>query len=378
MTPRITSDPSSPCHRRLAAERIASRSLRLIAALALSLATAGCSAPHPHDTHARDFDYFVAGDPTLPRATHTQPGLALMGGGGAVDAAYRFIADHAGGGHIVILGAQDDDSVDPTLRKYSDWFMTKWGKPVSAETIIFRDRKASFDARVLATLRGADGIFLMGGDQGLYVKYWKGTPIQAILNAHVAAGRPIGGSSAGLAILGHYSYDSLDGGSLESKTALADPFDPSVTLESDFLHYPWLDHVVTDTHFSSRARLGRLIVFAARFGAVAADAFGIGVDEQTALLIDADGEGRVAEGSQGHVWLVMPREQATVLAPGRKLSIGNIRLIRLDPGGSITMGDRAAHPPYAEAVIAVSQGKLTADSIATPIFERDAVPPGED
>jgi len=367
--------------RRIADDRPITRTrahaVPLIATLSLSVALAGCTAPLPHDTHTPDFDYFVAGDPTLAHVPHTQPGLALMGGGGAVDAAFRFIDEHAGGGHIVILGAEDDGSFDPTLRKYSDWFMTKWGKPVSAETIIFHDRAASFDARVLAVLRGADGIFLMGGDQGLYVKYWKGTPVQAILNAHVAAGRPIGGSSAGLAILGHYSYDSLDGGSLESKTALADPFNPGVTLESDFLHYPWLDHVVTDTHFSSRARLGRLITFVARFGAMAPFVFGIGVDEQTALLIDADGEGRLAEGSQGHVWLVMPRDPATVLAPGRPLSIGNIRLIRLDPGGGITMGDRAVHPPYAAAVIAVSQGKLNADSIATPIFERDAVPPGE-
>jgi hypothetical protein len=34
---------------------------------------------------------------------------------------------------------------------------------------------------------------------------------------------PIGGSSAGLAILGHYSYTAFDGGSLESKVAFADP-----------------------------------------------------------------------------------------------------------------------------------------------------------
>lgn len=61
----------------------------------------------------KNFDYFVAGDPTLPHAAHTQFMLALMGGGGTVDAAYAAIAGHAGRGHIVILRAVADDSFDP-------------------------------------------------------------------------------------------------------------------------------------------------------------------------------------------------------------------------------------------------------------------------
>ncbi|GEM_PF-4019009 len=51
-----------------------------------------------HNYRDKNFDYFVSGDPATPRAAHTEFGLALMGGGGAVDAAYRFIATHAGGG----------------------------------------------------------------------------------------------------------------------------------------------------------------------------------------------------------------------------------------------------------------------------------------
>ncbi len=257
--------------------------------------------PNSRYSPARALSYFVSGDPALPRAAHADFTLALMGGGGIVDAAYAAIAVHGGRGHIVILRAVADDSFDPQDGDLGTTFMTAWGPVVCAETIVFHHREASFDPRVIAALRAADGIFLAGGDQGNYIRYWKGTPVQEALNAHVLAGRPIGGSSAGLAILGHYSYTRLDGESMESKTALANPYHAGVTIENDFLHLRWLECVITDTHFSKRSRLGRLIVFVARINQdhPADKVFGIGVDEKTALLVGADGVGRIAAGSAG-------------------------------------------------------------------------------
>ncbi len=348
---------------------------------ASSLATSASAAAKPHDYRDRNFDYFVSGDPRLPRARHTEFGLALMGGGGSLDSAFRFIATHAGGGHIVILRAVGDDSFDPKDGNYGAMFTKQWGPVVSAETIVFHNRDASSDPRVLTALRNADGIFLAGGDQGNYIRYWKGTPVQDLLNAHVRANRPLGGSSAGLAILGRYSYTSLDGGSMESKTALANPFDKGMTLEGDFLHCPWLDQVITDTHFSTRHRLGRLITFIARLNADEArtkaglgSVFGIGVDEKTALLIGADGIGQVADGSAGSAWIVLPQQPASVLADGQPLSFPAIRLVRLEHSGSLNLKSRAITHPAAEAIISIDQGKLTAASIATPIIEREQAP----
>ena len=332
-----------------------------------------------HNYRDKNFDYFVSGDPAAPRAAHTELGLALMGGGGAVDAAYRFIATHAGGGHILILRAVSDDSFDPTDGDIDDSFLHTWGPVTSAQTIVFHNREAAFDTRVVAALHGADGIFLAGGDQGNYLRYWKGTPVQTALNEHVAANRPIGGSSAGLAILGRYSYTCLDGNSMESKNALADPFNTSMTLESDFLHYRWMENVMTDTHFSARHRLGRLITFVARFNAdlPGAKTFGIGVDEKTAVLVGADGIGRIAAGSVGSAWLVMPQQPATTLAKGQPLSIKDVRIVRLDGGSSIDLKTRAVQHAAAEATISILHGKPTADSIASPILQRGAPLPNE-
>jgi cyanophycinase len=361
--------------------------IRLLAAVLLAgsgaAAAAADTAAEPVSKQSyRDanFDYFVSGDPDAPRAAHTERGYALMGGGGSVDAAFRFLAERAGHGHIVVLrAAAADDAYDPTDGDINADFIKRWGPVVSAQTIVFRSRTAASDPRVLAVLRGADGIFLAGGDQSRYVNYWKGTPVNAALDAHVRANRPIGGSSAGLAILGGHGYTALDGGSMESRVALADPFDAGMTLESDFLHFPGLEDLVTDTHFSARRRLGRLLAFVARLRGEAGNArvFGIGVDEKTALLIGADGSGRLAEGSAGAAWVVLPPSQVRAAQRGSALSIRDWRLVRMNGASRIDLATHAIDKPDAQATISLAGGKLTRPSIAAPILQRLVTPPDE-
>jgi cyanophycinase len=337
-------------------------------------------AQKPHSYRDKNFDYFVAGDPTLPRAAHTQFMLALMGGGGSVDAAYQAIATHAGGGHIVILRAVADDSFDPEDGDYGVSFATTWGPVTSAETITFHNRQAAYDPRVLAALRGADGIFIAGGDQGNYIRYWKGTPVQEALNAHVRADRPIGGSSAGLAILGHYSYPCLDGISLESKVALPDPFNSSVMLEKDFMHFRGLEQVITDSHFSARSRLGRSIVFLARLnqGQAKRGIFGLGIDEKTALLVDGSGRAQLAAGSAGSAWLTVLTQPAITLTPGEPLTIKGIRIVRLGPDSTLELKTHTVQQALAATEVSIDHGVPSHDSLTAAMMLRDKVPPDED
>lgn len=349
----------------------------MLAAFAGNTFAARASA-QAHDYRDSNYDYFVAGDPAAPRAAHTEFMLVLMGGGGIVDSAYAAIARHAGDGHIVILRAVSDDSFDPQDGQLGVKFATQWGPVLSAETITFHNRAAAFDPRVLAALEGADGIFIAGGDQANYIRYWKGTPVQAVLNAHVRANRPIGGSSAGLAILGHYSYTALDGGSLESRVALADPCGSAVTLESDFLHYRWLEDVITDTHFSKRSRLGRLIVFVARLGQEhPGKVYGLGVDEQSALLVGADGIGQLAQGSKGSAWVVMPQRPASTLSAGQPLSIRDVRIVRLDQDSRIDLRTRQIAHPAAQTLESINRGVAAANPLVSGMMLRSIVPPDE-
>ena len=118
-----------------------------------------------------------------------------MGGGDRHVDALRWFFEKAGRGHIVILRASQAGEIGQE-------FYREVGGIQSAETFVFFNRSAANERRILNAIRNADGIFIAGGDQARYVRFWKGTPIAAALDAHVAAGKPLAGTSAGLAMLG--------------------------------------------------------------------------------------------------------------------------------------------------------------------------------
>ncbi|MGO4408962.1 MULTISPECIES: cyanophycinase [unclassified Brevundimonas] len=297
------------------------------------------------------YSYYGIGDIDARTPGPTETGLMLMGGGDWDYRAFRWFIAKAGHGHIVILRASGDGAGGEEI--YRDI-----GGAASVQTLVFDDRKASEDPRVLAILDRADGVFLAGGDQANYVRYWKGTSVQKALNDHVARGRPIGGTSAGLAILGGAGYGAMDGGSIDSITALKDPMGPEVTMVGDFLTMPYLAHVVTDTHFSVRDRLGRLIAFVAQVRASGdPQAIGLGVDEDGALCVDADGVGRFFTASSGYAWLVQP-DGAPQVEPGKPLDYPSVRITTLGPDGEIDLKTMRITRPAFSGTASVQTGRL--------------------
>lgn len=248
------------------------------------------------------YEHYVAGKLDAETPGKVSGGLLLLGGGDRAIDAMRWFFRKAGNGHVVILRASGEGQI-------GEEFVTAPGGIVSAETFVFHDRAPATHPQILAALRDADGIFIAGGDQSNYVRFWKGTPVAAALDAHVAAGKPIAGTSAGLAMLGEALYGAMDGGSITSPEALADPFGAANTIETDFLHIALLKGVITDTHFKERERLGRLFAFLAKAQAARpADAppmIGLGVDESAAVAVDPDGLSRVyAVEPDGGAWIV--------------------------------------------------------------------------
>jgi len=57
-------------------------------------------------------------------------------------------------------------------------------------------------------IRHAEAIFFAGGDESRYVNWWRNSPVQDPVNDPVAAGKPLGETSAALAIQGEYIYTS--------------------------------------------------------------------------------------------------------------------------------------------------------------------------
>ena len=302
---------------------------------------------------AADAGHYLLGDTAAKTPGKTSPGLLLMGGGDRNFDALRWFMKKAGNGHIVVLRASQAGEI-------GEEFFNEVGGIKSVETFVFNDREASTDPKILAALKRADGIFLAGGDQSRYVRYWRGTPVGAALDAHVRAGKPLGGTSAGLAMQGEYLYGAMDGGSQISPRALADPLGADNTIETDFLHIAALKGVITDTHFSERNRLGRLIAFVAKGEAMAGHPLiGLGVDEDAAVAVEGDGSARV--------YATSPMAGATVVKGGfakqvedEAMNLDRVETVGAGPDSVLHLPSGRVDKPVFQRQYAVRDGVLTA------------------
>ena len=252
-----------------------------------------------------------------------------MGGGGKQDPAFKFLCERANGGDLLILRA---DTEDDYAKKVNEEI--KAICPLnSVATIVFTDREDSDDPKVAKIIQEAESIFLAGGDQSNYVRFWQDTPVQDALNRFIAAGRPIGGNSAGLAILGEYSFASMID-TIHSPDALADPFGNKVTITREFLNIPLLAGTITDTHFAKRDRLGRLLVFMARIlhDGWARQVRAIAVEENVAVLVELDGTARVV--GEGPAYFLESTAPPEVCAHRQPLTFTNIGVQRVAAGKS--------------------------------------------
>lgn len=255
-------------------------------------------------------------------------GAVLMGGGTDVDEAFHFLHQQGGGGDMLVLRASGADG-------YNDYLMDLV-HPNSVESVVFHDRQASFDPEVVAKIDNAEAIFMAGGDQSKYLRYWRDTPVQSALQRAILRGVPLGGTSAGLAVLGDHIFAAHQGG-YESEFVLADPTSPKITVEEALVDLPFMHQTFTDTHFSQRDRMGRLCGFLAR---VNQDpnwelTRGLGVDEATAVLVEADGQARVV--GQNSAYFVTPGGPPETYRPGQPLTYRDLQVIRLEAGQSIDL-----------------------------------------
>ena len=237
---------------------------------------------------AQPYTSYFTGDVTDVE-TNPDYGVCLMGGSTEDDRAIIWFLEKANGGDILVIRASGSDG-------YNDYFYSDLGVEVnSVETIVFNNASAATDSYVLAQIANAEAIWMAGGDQSDYINYWKDTEVENLLNQHINVKQAvIGGTSAGMAVLGA-SYFSADNGGVYSSEALEDPYNAYMTIgHNDFLEIPLLENTITDTHFSERDREGRLLTFMARMNNELGErSFGIACDEYTAVCIDSSGLGAV-------------------------------------------------------------------------------------
>jgi cyanophycinase len=267
------------------------------------------------------------------------PGYALMGGGTDLDEAFLWLCGHAAGGDLLVLRATGTDAYNP--------YILKLCRLNSVATLVIPDRTAANDPFVAKAIREASALFISGGDQANYINSWKDTPVEAELNNAIRRGVPMGGTSAGLAVLGEYAYtaqgDQPDDANLDSPTALADPFSRRITLSHNFLTIPILKAIITDTHFARRNRMGRLLAFMARIktqdagsGATPEQAIrGIGVEQGAAVLLDPDGRATIV--GVGAAYFVNAQDATGVCEAGKPLTFGPFTVQKVSAGHSFEL-----------------------------------------
>jgi cyanophycinase len=150
-------------------------------------------------------------------------------------------------------------------------------------------REDAFRDVMLEKLERATGIFITGGNQLRLSTILGGTPVARAIRRRNAEGVPLAGTSAGAAIMSEHMIAGGRSGPSprESGVELA----PGLGLTN---------RVIIDQHFSQRGRMGRLL------SALSFNPFvcGLGIDENTAAFIGADGELEVV--GRGTITVVDP------------------------------------------------------------------------
>lgn len=208
------------------------------------------------------------------------------------------------GGHLLVIGgAEDKYNERRILRKFleltgkdggetsvlivpvasdfpefaSDVYVQAFRRLGVANPKVLRatSRKDVFDADVDALFDGVDGIFITGGDQMRLVSVLGGTKFAQKLRDKVAETNVVlAGTSAGAAAMATTMIVRGEASSTPQKD--------SVRLSPGL---GFLKNIIIDQHFTERGRISRLIT------AVAYNPYnlGIGIDENTAIILDNEG-----------------------------------------------------------------------------------------
>ncbi len=247
---------------------------------------------------SNNFEYFL--EYGNVNNSSRKPAILLIGGaeGGTVgeDAATTWFLEQANRGNYLVLRCGG-------IGRQAQWITDNYIDLInSAAELSIDSREAANNPQVAQYIRNADALYFAGGDQNKYEDYWEGTATEDAINYLINHKKvPVGGTSAGMAILGDYYYAPYRQGLLSSEI-LNDPFHENTQdiFRSNFLKVPCLKNVITDTHLdrindnNPETRYGRIFGFMARIMiAENHQVYGIGLEEGAFTAIDENGIARV-------------------------------------------------------------------------------------
>ncbi|MDQ3748556.1 MAG: cyanophycinase [Acidobacteriota bacterium] len=241
--------------------------------------------------------------------TNAQERLIIVGGGKRPAAAMAKFVEWAGKerAHILIIpwATSEPQASFDYLKKDLTAFNPKEIElaPVAPMT---EEKKNKF----LNQLKNATGVFFTGGDQVKTMAVLKDESLLQALKQRYSGGTVFGGTSAGAAIMsrqmitGEGDFTVIDGKKVQTSTGLG-------LLPDD---------VIVDQHFIKRQRQNRL------FGLILQnrEKLGIGIDEDTALVLTDNRYGEVVGTSQIMTVAAQKRNGTLIihlLQPGQRLDL---------------------------------------------------------
>jgi cyanophycinase len=193
------------------------------------------------------------------------PGKLVIGGGGILPPVVRQVFVGWAGGKDARLVIVPTASIQADDAAASAAILQDWQDEEIADAVLMhtRSRDEANSAEFVAVLEKATGVWFVGGSQQKLADAYVGTLFEERVLALLGRGGVVGGSSAGAAI---QSRMMIQSGKTEAN--IGQGFD-------------LLPGTIIDQHFSARNRLTRLM------SAVDKNPLkvGLGIDEQTALLV---------------------------------------------------------------------------------------------
>lgn len=275
----------------------------LISLFAISCSLESANVPNVNKANVNSMSFkatkaytsWVVGDPNNVNTPATG-GTVLMGGGTDVDEAMKWMLTKAAGGDVVVIRDGSDQPPYEGADAYNSYFYSELGVKVnSVETIYLNSKEIASNPEVVQKVKDAECLFFTGGDQSFYYNYIEGTPLEDAVNYLKNVKKvPVGGTSAGCAVQSNIFF-SAENGTITSEEALANPYNPKITLRKDnFFNTPFLANTIADTHYNNPDRRGREITFMARIEKDwGISPRGIGIDEKTAVCIEPNGIAKV-------------------------------------------------------------------------------------
>lgn len=235
-----------------------------------------------HRRRARRALLFLILIAVLSLGATAQQKLMIVGGGKRPPEALARFVEWAGGAaraRVLIVTWASGEPAESFAAIEKDFAAHK---VAALENAPYAPLTAETRARFLARLGASTAVFFTGGDQNRIMEVLKDEAVLAALRAKYETGAPFGGTSAGAAVMsdpmmtGEADLSVIDGGKVGVRPGLG-----------------LLPRTMIDQHFIRRQRQNRL------FGFVLANPsmLGVGVDEDTALLVRDNRRAEVAGAS---------------------------------------------------------------------------------